>query len=164
MELSGVSTYTGSTNIMGGTLLLRDSGSIAGTSGINVNYATLTYDNSGLADQQQPAAHGRRPGHLTGGTFTTWPARAPTPRRWARSTLTGGANTITSTLWASTTNYGSSVVLTAAQPDTRAITARSTSPSTGGTLGGQVSAVAGISPLNGAVQHPIDLQHYRSGD
>ena len=47
--LTSSNTYTGTTWVQGGGLTLRDQGGIAATSAVNVNYATLTWDNTGLA-------------------------------------------------------------------------------------------------------------------
>ena len=43
-------TYTGGTLINAGTMTLRDSGTLAGTSAIDINFATLTLDNRRAAD------------------------------------------------------------------------------------------------------------------
>ena len=67
-ELSGVNSYTGPTNIDGGTLLLRDGGSLASAT-LNVNYGQLTIDNTGLAvnNTRVPANAAL---NLTGGQLT----------------------------------------------------------------------------------------------
>ena len=49
LELTAANSYTGSTSVIGGTLLLRDAGALTGTTSIAVDYATLTLDNTGLA-------------------------------------------------------------------------------------------------------------------
>src|SRR5204863_161771 len=65
--------YTGATTIRVNTLTLIDSGALSGTSSVNVNYATLALDNSGLNPignvnpSRLPAA---APLNLAGGTFT----------------------------------------------------------------------------------------------
>ena len=43
-------TYTGSTLINGGTTTLRDSAAMSNTSGVEINYATLLLDNTGLTE------------------------------------------------------------------------------------------------------------------
>ncbi|MBL9131101.1 MAG: hypothetical protein JNG86_07880, partial [Verrucomicrobiaceae bacterium] len=43
-------THTGSTNILAGGVILRDSGAILNSSAVNVKYATLTLDNQGLTN------------------------------------------------------------------------------------------------------------------
>jgi autotransporter-associated beta strand protein len=56
-QFSSPQTYTGSTNVYNGSsntavaggLILKDSGSIATTSAINLNYGSLTWDDTGLA-------------------------------------------------------------------------------------------------------------------
>ena len=58
LTLTGTSTYAGTTNVEGGNLTLRDGGTLANTSAINVNYATFAVDNTGLLDSTSrvPAA------------------------------------------------------------------------------------------------------------
>jgi autotransporter-associated beta strand protein len=48
LVFSNQSTYTGTTVVRGGALILRDNGALAGTSAVAVNYATLDWDNTGL--------------------------------------------------------------------------------------------------------------------
>ncbi|MEA3207689.1 MAG: hypothetical protein QOE70_746 [Chthoniobacter sp.] len=48
--LTSSNGFTGSTNVVGGNLTLRDSGALTGTSAINLNFATLQLDNTGLTD------------------------------------------------------------------------------------------------------------------
>ncbi|MEZ0275649.1 MAG: beta strand repeat-containing protein, partial [Roseimicrobium sp.] len=48
--LSSPQTYSGSTNVRGGTLTLRDSGALLNTSAINIYHGTLTLDNQGLSN------------------------------------------------------------------------------------------------------------------
>ena len=47
---SAGNSYSGTTNIEGGTLSLRDAASLTGTSGININFGTLSLNNQGLFD------------------------------------------------------------------------------------------------------------------
>ena len=68
LVLTGTSTYAGATNIEGGGLTLRDGGMLAGGGGVNVNYATLTVDNTGLADVA--ARSGTSAVNLNGGQIT----------------------------------------------------------------------------------------------
>jgi autotransporter-associated beta strand protein len=49
LTLTGANTYTGATNILGGTLLLQDSGTLASGT-INIDGGTLSLLNSGLAN------------------------------------------------------------------------------------------------------------------
>ena len=48
--LTSSNSYTGATNIYGGTLALRDSGALTVTPAINVNGGNLQLDNTGLSD------------------------------------------------------------------------------------------------------------------
>jgi autotransporter-associated beta strand protein len=48
LTLTSPSSYTGSTTIRGGSLTLTNSGALTGSSAVNVNYADLTLDNTGL--------------------------------------------------------------------------------------------------------------------
>ena len=48
LTLTSPNTYTGVTNIRASTLTLLDGGTLANTSAININYAGLTLDNTGL--------------------------------------------------------------------------------------------------------------------
>ena len=50
MTLTSPQTYTGTTTVRGGILVLRDSASIASTAAINLNSAALQVDNTGLSD------------------------------------------------------------------------------------------------------------------
>ena len=50
LTLNNPNTYNQATLVSGGILSLKDYGTLAATSSINVNYATLTWDNTGLAD------------------------------------------------------------------------------------------------------------------
>jgi autotransporter-associated beta strand protein len=49
LTLTGANTYTGSTNVQGAGLILKDSGTLASLV-VNVGGATLTLDNTGLSD------------------------------------------------------------------------------------------------------------------
>ena len=66
--LTGTSNYTGPTNVEGGTLALRDGGMLTGGGPINLNYATLLVDNTGLAPVA--ARTGSSPINLNGGQIT----------------------------------------------------------------------------------------------
>lgn len=68
MTLSSPQTYTGITTVRGGTLTLRDSGSIASAGAVNVNYAFLNLDNTGLTDSTT-RLNSAAPINLTGGTL-----------------------------------------------------------------------------------------------
>ncbi|HEY5312936.1 MAG TPA: autotransporter-associated beta strand repeat-containing protein, partial [Pirellulales bacterium] len=147
LELSGANSYTGTTNVMGGTLLLRDSGSIAGTTGINLNYAALTYDNTGLATSTSRLPATNPTINFAGGTFNYYASQGTNNLTLGAISASGSANTVTSTLWASTSNYGSSVVLTSSSL-TQTGQGTFNVTVTGGALGAPVSAVAGTNPTN----------------
>jgi autotransporter-associated beta strand protein len=69
--LTSAATYTGSTTVRAGTLALQDSASIQGTSAINVNYATLTWNDTGISSVIN--RFGSAPITLTGGTIAISP-------------------------------------------------------------------------------------------
>ena len=48
--LTNDNTYTGTTKISAGTLILRDSGKLSGTSSLDINYATLSLENNYLGN------------------------------------------------------------------------------------------------------------------
>ncbi|MEA3213309.1 MAG: hypothetical protein QOE70_6366 [Chthoniobacter sp.] len=50
LTLTGANGYTGPTTVIGGTLLVRDSGTLLGTSGITLNFGTLQLDDTGLVN------------------------------------------------------------------------------------------------------------------
>ena len=75
--LASPNTYTGTTIVGGGTLTLRDQGTLA-TSAIQVNYSTLTIDNTGL----NPAA----------GVPTRFPATAPVTLQGGTINFYGGGS------------------------------------------------------------------------
>jgi autotransporter-associated beta strand protein len=99
--LTNVNTYTGSTTIRGGTLQLRDSGSIANSSSISIQYGTLLLDNSALT----PTAGGttrvsaQAPVTMQGGTIQLTPGGSfDNTANFGSMTLTGGANQILPTI------------------------------------------------------------------
>ncbi|HEX8914934.1 MAG TPA: hypothetical protein VF796_21455, partial [Humisphaera sp.] len=88
-------TYTGTTTVRSGTLLLRDSGSIASTGAIGVQNATLQFDNGSLSNvvNRVPAA---APVTLFGGTVNLTGAAGQVASQTLNSvTIAGGRNDIT---------------------------------------------------------------------
>lgn len=79
LGLSNVNTFTGTATFRANTLTLIDAGALANTSAINLNYAGLNLDNSGL----NPL------GNLNP---TRVPAAAPVSLRGGTVTLTGGGS------------------------------------------------------------------------
>ncbi|HEY3900883.1 MAG TPA: autotransporter-associated beta strand repeat-containing protein [Chthoniobacter sp.] len=157
LTLNGASSYTGSTTIMGSALVLRDSGSIAASTGpIGLDYSTLTYDNSGLV-----ASANRLPTGATidsvGGTFNYLASQGANNLTLGNFVVSSGQSTITPTLWASSSNFGSSVVLTLASLSQGDSNGMIDFTATGGTLGAPVTAVNGASPANGGSNSQILL-------
>ena len=67
--LTSADTYSGSTNVLGGVLLLQDSGTLTSTT-INVNGATLSLVNNGLSNNNARTAASTRPAEPgNGGTI-----------------------------------------------------------------------------------------------
>lgn len=94
--LTSDNPYTGSTKISAGTLSLRDSGKLGGTSAVDVNYGTLQFDNgylSNISNRLNPAA----PVTLRGGTINITGAAAQVASQTINSlTLAEGLNNFTS--------------------------------------------------------------------
>ena len=87
LTLTGTDSTAGATNIEGGILTLKDGGAItAGT--VNVNYATLNIDNTGLFDRLNRIA--AVPLNLNGGALTV------TGRQSTVETMTAGQVTLDS--------------------------------------------------------------------
>ncbi|MEA3212062.1 MAG: hypothetical protein QOE70_5119 [Chthoniobacter sp.] len=99
MTLTSTNGYTGSTNILGGTLALRDSGALTATSAVNINYAQLTLDNTGLSDSTSRISS-TVPVNLTGGTLFVAAGQKVESQSLGTVTLAQGLNQI------STAQYG----------------------------------------------------------
>ena len=84
--LTSAATYTGSTTVRAGTLSLQDGASIQNTSAIYVNYATLTWNDTGISSVLN--RFGSAPITLTGGTI------AITPRQEGEINNTFGSITL----------------------------------------------------------------------
>jgi autotransporter-associated beta strand protein len=92
--LTSAQTYTGSTNVLGGTLTLRDNGALSQTSAINIKYATLTFDNQGLAENTSriPTA---APISLSGGAIIINGRQAIDTQSIGAVTLAEGSSSVT---------------------------------------------------------------------
>jgi autotransporter-associated beta strand protein len=158
-ELSGVNSYTGPTNIDGGTLLLRDGGSLASAT-LNVNYGQLTIDNTGLAvnNTRVPANAAL---NLTGGQLT-YLASQGTPALGFNTvslgavTIGGGASLIQQTAFTNSSLGGSASVLTLAS--LAAPTNFGTlqfAANGGGTVGAPIAATGAFNPTNDGVNAQV---------
>ncbi|MBB5031378.1 autotransporter-associated beta strand repeat-containing protein [Prosthecobacter vanneervenii] len=110
--LTSTNTYNGATIVRGGTLQLRDSGTISSTAGLTLNYGTLNWDNYGLNPSATPPTRiaAANPVTLQGGTFTINGAGSvDTVVTLSSVTVTGGGNTINTLPYIS---QGSTVSLT----------------------------------------------------
>ncbi|TCO93623.1 autotransporter-associated beta strand protein, partial [Chthoniobacter flavus] len=100
LTLESDNTYVGLTLISGGTTVLRDSAKLSGTTGIEIDYATLTVDNNAnygtnVADRINDAA----PITMRGGTFTiNGRAQAASSETIGAVTLAQGYNVFTPTI------------------------------------------------------------------
>jgi autotransporter-associated beta strand protein len=68
ITLTSASSFTGAANIAGGSVTLKDGGAFTAASGININYANLALDNTGLFDGLSRL--GSAPITMNGGTLT----------------------------------------------------------------------------------------------
>lgn len=111
--LTNANTYTGATTVRGGSLQLRDSGSIASTAGLNLNYGTLNWDNFGLNPSGNPnpvRIAATNPVTMQGSAFTINGAGSTDTTVALNSvTITGGNNTFNVLPYI---NEGSTVKLT----------------------------------------------------
>ncbi|NBS01305.1 MAG: hypothetical protein EBS72_03980, partial [Rhizobiales bacterium] len=94
--LTNANTYTGSTTVRGGTLQLRDSGTISSTAGLNLLYGTLNWDNFGLNSTANPTRIAATNAvTLRGASFTINGAGSTDTTVTLNSvTAAGGGNTI----------------------------------------------------------------------
>lgn len=113
LTLTSANSYTGATAVRGGTLQLRDSGTISSTAGLTLNYGTLLWDNFGLNPSSNPTPTriaAANPVTLQGGTFMVNGAGSTdTILALNTVTVTGGQNTINTLPFI---NEGSTVKLT----------------------------------------------------
>ena len=97
LTLTNANTYTGVTTVRANTLTLIDNGSLTGTA-YNINFATLSLDNSGLtplANLNPQRLNGAAPVNLTGGTLQLTPGGSiETTHTVASVALLGGYNAI----------------------------------------------------------------------
>ncbi len=101
--LTSAQTYTGATNVRGGTLQLRDSATLASTAGLNLEFGAVNIDNAGTAFNSAPANLADRilaanAISLRGGTITLSGIQGQTvTESLGTVTVLGGASTITAT-------------------------------------------------------------------
>jgi autotransporter-associated beta strand protein len=101
--LTSAQTYTGATNVRGGTLQLRDSASLASTAGLNLEFGAVNIDNAGTAFNSAPANLADRildanAISIRGGTITLSGIQGQTVTETLGSvTVLGGNSTITAT-------------------------------------------------------------------
>jgi autotransporter-associated beta strand protein len=111
--LTNANTYTGATIVRGGVLELRDSGTLASTAGLTLNYGTLNWNNFGLNAAGSPnptRIAATNAVTLQGGTFTINGAGSTDTVATLNSvTVTGGNNVINTLPYI---NMGSTVQLT----------------------------------------------------
>lgn len=98
--LTNTSGYTGTTTVRGGTLQLRDSGSILGTSSVALNFGTMLVDNVGLNPSSSQTGPTRVPAGvpvtLLGGTMQLNGAGSiDNTLNVGTVTVAGGQNTVT---------------------------------------------------------------------
>ncbi len=90
LTLSSPQSYTGTTTVRGGTLVLRDQATLASTT-INANFSELQLDNSGLANINQRVSSSAAL-NLTGGAFRVNPSSLQTTQNIGTVNLNGGSN------------------------------------------------------------------------
>ena len=97
LNLLGPNTYTGATYLTGGTTTLKDYGTLANTSSVNLNYATLVIDNTGLVDMAA-RVNASAPFNMNGGTLQyLGRAQTASTETLGQLSLLQGAGTITVT-------------------------------------------------------------------
>ena len=111
--LTNANTYTGETVVRGGTLQLRDVGSISSTAGLKVYYGSVNWDNYGMNPMANPTPTRLQPANavtLQGGTFMlTGGGSTDTVVALNSVTAAGGGNVINMQPYA---NEGSTIKLT----------------------------------------------------
>lgn len=111
--LTNANTYTGATTVRGGTLQLRDAGTLASTAGLSVYYGSVNWDNYGLNPVGVPTPTRIQPNNpvtLQGGAFIlTGGGGTDTAVTFNSVTAAGGGNLINMQPYV---NEGSSVKLT----------------------------------------------------
>ncbi|MCX6839396.1 MAG: autotransporter-associated beta strand repeat-containing protein [Verrucomicrobia bacterium] len=101
--LTSAQTYTGATNVRGGTLQLRDSATLASTAGLNLEFGAVNIDNAGTAFNSAPANLADRilAGNAIstrGGTITLTGIQGETVTETLGTvTVLGGLSTVTAT-------------------------------------------------------------------
>jgi autotransporter-associated beta strand protein len=155
--LTSASNYAGVTTVRGGTLQLRDSGSILNTASINLQYGILQIDQSGLnpIGTLNPLRVAANVGiTMQGASLILTPGGSmDSAATVGIVALTGGANTITPTLLAS---QGSSNTLTIANLQTAALITAGGTVNIGAAVGQPginqaeliLSQVNGVAPTN----------------
>jgi fibronectin-binding autotransporter adhesin len=95
--LTSAQTYTGATNVRGGTLQLRDNGALASTAGLNLEFGALNMDNGNLAVSGNRIADANAIS-TRGGTITLTGVQGQTVTETLGTiTVLGGNTTITAT-------------------------------------------------------------------
>jgi autotransporter-associated beta strand protein len=150
--LSASNLGSGNLVIRGGALTLRDSATITTTGSISLPFGQLNVDNTGLEIVANRI--GTTPAlNLTGGTFAFLGGPTNDTLSLGTVTINGGASTINNTNFGSSSQSGSTSVLTlAALTRTNAVQSTINFSSAGGTLGGPVTAVVNAANLANANQ------------
>ena len=130
--LTSSNSYTGATFVQGGTMTLRDQGALANTSTVNVNYATLTWDNTGLAANANRL--GNAPLNMNGATLTFLARMGNDSMNVNSLNLLQGNQTVNCTLYNANQQTGSLAVTVGALNQANGATINFASPNTG-TLG-----------------------------
>ncbi|QOV90168.1 autotransporter-associated beta strand repeat-containing protein [Humisphaera borealis] len=152
--LTGANGYVGATTVRGGTLQLRDSGSIASSPSIALHFGTLNVDNSGLtpsANLNPTRLASNVPIILHGGALTlTGGGSIDTTLSVGTVTVGTGGSTVTVTPQA---NQGSTAAITIGNLSRTANQSLVNFVGSNGTLGGQGLSLNGriiLTQLNGS--------------
>ncbi len=144
------------TNIRGGTLALKDSGTISNGGAINVYFSALTLDNAGFSALSSRT--GASAINLNGGTLTFAAKQGTDALSIAGPlNLVSGASTLTENLFnTSIVGTGASVLTLASLNQAGTATLNFTIGATAtGVLGAPVLGVNGLTPVNGASNFQI---------